>query len=89
MNDQPIPNTREHTCGNCMFAVLMVGDQGLYTCRRFPPTLMYQPMPAPSLVGSKPSVNWEHQASSFPMVRSESWCGEHRTEPGSAIKLHS
>ncbi len=71
----------EKNCGNCKFGANFTEDQPNGACRRYPPTLMVQPLPAPSLVGRSPGINWDNQASAMPLVAKGGWCGEHADKP--------
>lgn len=66
----------DKNCGNCKFVANVSDENKRGCCRRFPPTLMVQPMPAVDLAGQK-SISWQWQASAYPMVTLEGWCGEH------------
>lgn len=62
-------------CDGCKFFVKREDDSP-GNCRRYPPTLLYQPIPMKGVIGKAPEISWEHQASNFPLVKQDSWCGE-------------
>jgi hypothetical protein len=62
-------------CEACKFYVAR-GQNSPGNCRRNPPVLLYQPMPVQGVIGKPPEISWELQASNFPLVRPEWWCGE-------------
>lgn len=57
-------------------------------CRRNPPVLLYMPIPYPvaKIMGGQQEVaaNWSQQASNFPLVKPDWWCGE--WQPALAIR---
>lgn len=73
-------NEKNKNCGNCKFAANMNAETSVGCCRRFPPTLMVQPLPTVNLAGEK-SINWNQQASAYPMIANSAWCGEHQDAP--------
>lgn len=66
----------DKNCGNCKFGANFIEEATAGACRRFPPTLMVQPMPAVDLAGHK-RISWEQQASAYPLVAKTGWCGEY------------
>lgn len=68
-------------CGNCLFVGNLNTETNLGCCRRFPPTLMVQPMPAQKVIGARPEIDWNNQASAYPMIVATGWCGEHKDAP--------
>ena len=57
------------TCDNCRFFFFGF-------CRRYPPTVFYNPLPE--------EEGTEETLSEWPTVEADDWCGEHqvRREPG-------
>ncbi len=73
-------------CGNCKFALDVTPGETdeikqRLACRRYPPTLMYQPVPEQKVLGSEPSISWKFQGSAYPQMRPIAWCGEHQDAP--------
>lgn len=71
-------------CHTCKFFVARAADAP-GNCRRYPPTMLYQPVPLQTIVGKPPEISWEHQASNFPLVRKDWWCGEYMTQLAIAV----
>ena len=83
----------DENCGGCKFWMpLEQDDQGSPTigaCRRYPPTIMYQPIPVQKVVGSAPVIDWSKQASTCVQTRPSAWCGEFVVAPPRlAIERH-
>lgn len=67
---------RSRSCKSCRHSnVSAEGENVSISCRRYPPTVMYVPIPQKSLVGGPPNVGWM-TASGFPTVLDSMWCGE-------------
>lgn len=81
---------KSESCGNCRFGLELAHEEKRTACRRYPPTLMYQPVTQQAIAGGKMVINWSNQASGFPQVHTElGWCGEYQAAPPKlAIDTH-
>lgn len=77
---QTLPN---ECCAKCHFVLKQEDQETSYTCRRFPPAVMFGLKPVQNLAGGV-GLGWEH-ASSHPAVRAERWCGEFKPYAHMAI----
>lgn len=71
----------DKNCGNCRFALEVPNEPGRVACRRYPPHILFAPLPKQRMDG-KVGIDWSNQAMSFPQLRADiGWCGEHQDAP--------
>lgn len=76
----------DKNCGNCKFG--LKADEDTVWCRRFPPSLMFAPVPEQNLAGDM-GITFKAQGSAYPRLRVIGWCGEHQNAPPTLAIMNS
>jgi hypothetical protein len=82
MNDQPTPRNRCATCE--WFVPNEKNPAGAGACKRYPPSLMYTPVPIQDLAGDT-GITAHILGTAWPNVLPVHFCGEHRSVPHASI----